>query len=796
MVSRRRPNSHGINMPFRLLAYTHGMQRYRLFVRGIVQGVGFRPFLFSLASKHSLSGFVSNHSDGVLLEVQGERSALDAFVHTLRTAPPPLAVIDEVSLEETPTCAETAFRIMESVSHANSSTPISPDIATCDDCLRELLDPTDRRFRYPFINCTNCGPRFTIIRDIPYDRPNTTMAKFAMCEACAHEYHSPENRRFHAQPNACPVCGPRIWFERNGENLWGEAAVQATVKALDQGEIVAIKGIGGFHLAVDATREDAVARLRARKGRRHKPFALMARDLEAISRYAVLGNEQSALLLSHQRPIVLAPKRVASGLAASVAPGNPLVGFMLPYTPLHYLLLGDAPLVMTSGNLSEEPIVWRNEDARLRLSNIADAFLFHDRDIHVPCDDSLIAVVPCNDSLIGVIPCNDSPIGESSASELPIRRSRGYSPMPVKLAVERPTTLAVGADLKACFCLTRGHYAYMSQHIGDMENLETLEGFERALEHFQALFRAPPERVVCDAHPGYLSSRWARSYAQENGLPLLAVQHHHAHAAAIMAEYSLPEDAVILAFTFDGTGYGTDGGIWGGEVLKARYDGFERVAHLKYIPLPGGDSAIRHPARVALAHLWTAGIDWPGDLPCVKACTPVELRILRRQLEIGGHSVRSSSMGRLFDGVAALLGLRDKVTYEGQAAIDLEALCSQSKVDSGYPVIFGRSEFDVAPMWVALIRDWRAGVEPAVLAARFHLTVAEIILYYSRRQREDCGLETIALTGGVFQNIYLLRLARQLLTTDGFRVLAHRLVPPNDGGIALGQAVIHIPLHS
>jgi hydrogenase maturation protein HypF len=738
-------------------------------VRGIVQGVGFRPFLFSLAAKHALTGFVANHSDGVAVEVQGEREAIDGFVHTLRNAPPPLAVIDGVTLEEIAACAETAFRIVESVSQADASTPISPDIATCDDCLRELLDPRDRRFRYPFINCTNCGPRFTIIRDIPYDRPNTTMANFTMCGACAEEYHSPANRRFHAQPNACRVCGPRIWFERNGETVCEEAALQATIEALVRGEIVAIKGIGGFHLAVDATNESAVARLRERKGRRDKPFALMARDLDMIAEFALLGEEQRELLRSRQRPIVLAAKRDSSSVADSVAPGNPLIGFMLPYTALHHLLLGDRPLVMTSGNLSEEPIVWRNEDARLSLAKIADAFLFHDREIHVPCDDSVLAV--------------------TAGSELPIRRSRGYSPMPVKLAVERPATLGVGADLKACFCLTRGRYAYMSQHIGDMENLETMEAFERALEHFQTLFRIHPERVVCDAHPGYLSARWARDFAQKNALPLLTVHHHHAHALALMAEHGLAEDAAILAVAFDGTGYGTDGAIWGGELLRARYDGFERVAHLKYVPLPGGDSAIRHPARVALAHLWAAGSEWPADLPCVKACTAVELRVLRRQLETGSHSVPSSSMGRLFDAVAALLGVRDKVTYEGQAAIELEALCSQGGIASGYPVIFGRAEFDVAPMWLALLEGWRRGVGAADMAARFHLTVAEIILHYSRQARDEFGLETVGLTGGVFQNVYLLRLASQLLKGEGFQVLTHRVVPPNDGGIALGQAV-------
>jgi hydrogenase maturation protein HypF len=742
------------------------MQRKRLFVRGIVQGVGFRPFVFGLANRHALSGFVANHSDGVALELQGDFSAIEAFMHTLRHEPPPLAVIDNITENEIPLLAESSFRILESAAQADRSTPISPDIATCDDCLRELLDPADRRFRYPFINCTNCGPRFTIIRDVPYDRANTTMAGFTMCPACDAEYHAPENRRFHAQPNACPVCGPRVWFEQNGQQDWDEAAIQAAKETLRRGEILALKGIGGFHLAADATNEDAVMRLRERKGRRDKPFALMARDLEIVARYAALEQEQQALLLSRQRPIVLLTQRTASNLAASVAPANPLVGFMLPYTPLHYLLLEDHPLVMTSGNLSEEPIAWRNEDAAVRLANLADAFLFHNRDIHVPCDDSVVAVW--------------------DKRELPIRRSRGYSPMPVKLPVDRPVTLGVGADLKSCFCLTRGRYAYLSQHIGDMENLETLEAFERALEHFQALYRATPERVVCDAHPGYLSSRWAHTYAQLKNLPLLKVQHHHAHAAAVMAEHGLPEDSALLAFTFDGTGYGTDGAIWGGEALLARYHGFERFAHLTYTPLPGGDSAIKHPARVALAQLWAARVEWSGDLPCVQASSAVEQRVLLRQLETNSHVVPSSSMGRLFDAVAALLGLRQTVTYEGQAAIELEALASQSTGDSVYDVSFGAAEFDVAPMWPAMIAALRRGVGRDEIAAKFHRTVAKVILHYSIRS----GSERIALTGGVFQNVYLLRLAVDLLVKNGFTVLTSRLLPPNDGGIALGQAVI------
>lgn len=750
-------------------------RRQHIFVRGIVQGVGFRPFLYGLARQHGLSGFVLNQSAGVSLEIQGPPAALQAFVNALQSSPPPLAVFDEIRIHDIPPLAsESGFRIIESTTQPNASTPISPDIATCGDCLRELFNPADRRFRYPFINCTNCGPRFTIIRDIPYDRPNTTMAAFPMCPLCQSEYDSPANRRFHAQPNACPACGPHIWFQTASSNTQHEAALQSARAALRRGEILAVKGIGGFHLAVDATNESSVARLRERKGRRDKPFALMAQNLETIANYAVLDDQSRHLLQSRQRPIVLLPAKPNTNLVASVAPGNPLIGFMLPYSPLHHLLLEneDRPLVLTSGNLSEEPIAWRNEDACTRLAHIADAFLLHNREIHVPCDDSVVAA--------------------HERRELPIRRSRGYSPMPVKLPVTRPMTLAVGAELKACFCLTRHEYAYLSQHIGDMENLETLDAFERALQHMQALFRCQPERIVCDAHPGYLSTRWARAYAEKQNLPLQEVQHHHAHALSLMAEHGLRENATALTFAFDGTGYGTDGAIWGGEVLLATYTTFQRIAHLKYIPLPGGDAAIRHPARVALAHLFTAGIDWSPDLPCVQACTATELRILQKQLAAGTHSVPTSSMGRLFDAAAAFLDIRRTVNYEGQAAIELEALAAQSPSErvEPYPVTFTDSEFDVSPLWLAMLQDLRANVSPPQIAARFHQTIAAVILHYSRRARTELGCQTIALTGGVFQNTHLLKTATHLLVNEGFQVLTHYLVPPNDGGIALGQAMI------
>ncbi len=752
--------------------------RRRLIVRGIVQGVGFRPFVFGLAQRLALAGHVGNDSGGVFIEVEGAPDALAAFLHELRANPPPLAMVDSIEVEDVPALGESAFVIVESTTRADANTSISPDVCICDDCLRELFDPADRRYRYPFINCTNCGPRFTIIQDIPYDRPLTTMSAFPMCPACAREYHDPTDRRFHAQPVACPTCGPRVWFEAPGQpTQHDDDAIRAAQAALRDGRIIAVKGIGGFHLACDATNDVALRALRRRKGRVDKPFAVMARDLAAARALAEMDDDEIALLMSKARPIVLLRRRPDAPLSELVAPGNAYVGLMLPYSPLHYLLLDGLtqPLVMTSGNLSDEPICKDNDEALRRLASLADGFLLHNRDIHMWCDDSVMRAF--------------------AGRALPIRRSRGYAPFPVQLAQPVPALIAAGGELKATFCVARDRQAYLSQHIGDMENLETLQAFERALAHFVKLFRIAPERVVCDLHPGYLSTQWAERFAAERNLPLVKVQHHHAHIAACLAEHGFAPDAYAIGVSFDGTGYGSDGAIWGGEVLVANCRTFTRVAHLKYVPLPGGDASIKRPYRTALAHLWAAGIPWDDDLPCVSACPPQERRALRRQLERSFNCPPTSSMGRLFDAIAALVGVRQTVTYEAQAAIELEALCDDAEqgqyewatttaADGGALVL------DPAPMLRRIVDDLRAGVARQVIAARLHNTLAELIAQTSDYARRQTGLNVVALSGGVFQNVQLLRRTLPRLRAAGFEVLMHRAVPPNDGGLALGQAVV------
>jgi len=749
--------------------------RRRLVVRGIVQGVGFRPFVYGLAVRHQLAGFVGNDSQGVFIEVEGPPDAIDAFIGELRANPPPLASIESIASEALPPKEETAFVIVASAQQAGASTSISPDVAICADCLRELFDPSDRRYRYPFINCTNCGPRFTIIRDIPYDRAQTTMASFAMCPRCAAEYHDPTNRRFHAQPNACPDCGPRVWFERPGQAVvWDDAAIRAAQDALRAGQIVAVRGIGGFHLACDATSDAALQALRARKGRVDKPFALMVRDLDAARALAEVSNAEAELLTGPARPIVLLRRRPDARVSPLVAPGNGYLGLMLPYSPLHYLLLDGLaqPLVMTSGNLSDEPICKDNEEARARLAGLADAFLFHNREIHIHCDDSVMRVL--------------------DGAPLPIRRSRGYAPFPVRLPRPAPMLVAAGGELKATFCITRDQNAYLSQHIGDMENLETLGTYEQAIGHFIRLFRIRPRAVICDLHPGYLTTQWAERFAAAQGLPLFKVQHHHAHIAACLVEHGFDPDERVIGVSFDGTGYGSDGAIWGGEVLIADCRAFQRVAHLKYTPLPGGDAGIKRPYRVALAHLWAAGMPWEADLPCVAACPPDEQRVLRRQLERRLNSPLTSSAGRLFDAVAALIGVRQVITYEAQAAIELEALCDQDELGR-YPFTIEDADvlvLDPAPMLRAIVDDLRAGVRRESIAAKVHNTLAKIIVEVSILLRERSGVKVVALSGGVFQNVTLLRQARAQLQAAGFRVLTHQAVPPNDGGLALGQAVI------
>ena len=764
------------------------LQRRRYRITGIVQGVGFRPFVFTLATRLGLTGFVGNDSSGVFVEVQGPAATLDIFGACVQSETPPLAHIEQITFTALPLQATHDFVIAHSQVDPTQRTLISPDQAICADCLRELFDPTDRRYRYPFINCTNCGPRFTITRDIPYDRPLTTMAGFTMCAACQAEYDDPHNRRFHAQPNACPVCGPQVSLQLPQRQSTaplptGNPALLATQQLLAAGQIVAIKGIGGFHLACAATNDGAVALLRMRKSRIDKPFAVMTLDLEQARGFAEINSDEAALLTSRERPIVLLRKRSDYALSPLVAPGNPYIGVMLPYTPLHYLLLSEGglatpfmPLVMTSGNLSDEPIVIDNQDALTKLNALADAFLLHDRPIHVPCDDSVVRVF--------------------QGRELPIRRSRGYAPFPIRLPfqVETPV-LAVGGELKSTFCLAYDDHAFLSQHIGDMENLETLDAFSRAVDHFTRIFRLTPQLIACDRHPGYLSSRWAESYrvAHDSMPPVVKVQHHHAHLAALLAEHGLRGDTPLIGCCFDGTGYGDDGAIWGGEVLLADYRQAQRVAHLAYVPLPGGDASVKRPYRTALAYLWAAGVAWDERLPPVAACSPVERGVLLRQLESGFQTVPTSSMGRLFDGVAALAGIRQVVTYEAQAAIELEAFVM---ADAGTtPYVFALSstlpwQIDPAPVIRAIAADVLNGVPLPLIATRFHLAVAELIVTLATQLRATHGLTTIGLSGGVFQNVQLLQLTFDCLQIAGFTTLVHHRVPPNDGGLALGQALI------
>lgn len=756
-------------------------QRLRIAVRGVVQGVGFRPHVSACAMRCGVTGFVGNDTNGVFIEVEGSAEALQKFQQRLIADAPPLAFIEATTATEIAVRDSESFCIVESAAAAATHTLVAPDISICEDCRRELFDPQNRRSRYPFTNCTNCGPRFTIIRDLPYDRPQTTMAAFAMCAECEREYHNPHDRRFHAQPNACAVCGPQLEFVRQGKSFSaGEDALQAAQQALRHGDIVAIKGIGGFHLACDAANDAALQTLRARKGRVDKPFAVMARDLDVVAKFAEVSEQERALLLGKERPIVLLRKRANYQLSDLIAPGNEFIGVMLPYSPLHHLLFaaslteGNVPetLVMTSGNYSDEPIATGNDEALERLSLLADSFLLHNRAIHLPCDDSVVRVF--------------------AKQELPLRRSRGYAPFPVTLPFALPPTLAVGGELKSTFCLVTDNHALMSQHIGDMENLETLHAFETSVAHFQRLFRTAPAIIVADKHPRYLSSQWASRYAREHSLPFVEVQHHHAHIAAVMAENGLPGEQPVIGFAFDGTGYGDDGTIWGGEVLLADYASSTRAAHLQYVPLPGGDATIKRPYRAALAHLWAASVEWHEALPPVAACSATEQKILQRQLATNLNCIATSSMGRLFDAVAALAGVRQTVTYEAQAAIELEALAATNVHEPYNFALLDEAPIKIAaaPLVRAVAEDVLARVPVAVIAAKFHHAVADLILQLALRLRAQTQLDQVALSGGVFQNVTLLDAAVHKLRAAGFAVFTHSRVPPNDGGLALGQAVI------
>ena len=745
-----------------------GKVRCRLHVTGTVQGVGFRPFVWRLAQRHRLAGFVRNGLDGVVIEVQGGAAAVEAFAAALRKEPPPLAEVVQIDVEERPVdpAQVDTFDILESdaarpigsaaIPASGVAAVVPADIATCPACLAELGDPANRRSRYPFINCTDCGPRYTIIRSLPYDRPQTTMAAFPMCAACAAEYADPADRRFHAQPNACPACGPTVWWTtaddpggiaitRPRDGCRGEAAIAAARSRLLAGDVLAVKSLGGFHLVCDATNEAAVGRLRDRKQRVAKPLAVMVAGIDAARRCVDVSEQERLLLESPARPIVLVRKRACGGgLAAGIAPGNDFLGLMLPALPLQHLLCAEMPpLVMTSGNLAEEPIAYDNADAAARLAGIADGFLMHDRDIETPCDDSVIRCV--------------------AGLPLPIRRSRGFAPLPIRLGRPGPAVLAVGGELKATHCATRDDQAIINQHICDIGNLETLDALE---------------------------------WAADRGIPLVPVQHHEAHVASLLADQGAAEMPVI-GVCFDGTGYGHDGTIWGGEVFLASQGAaapLVRAALLEPFALPGGDAAIRHPWRVALALLHAAGLEWDPRLAPVQAASPEAVRVLRQQLERGINCVATTSVGRLFDAVAALAGVKQSIGYEAEAAMHLEALAAEAgdaTASYALPVLPGEPlRIDWRPAVLRIVEDVGAGVESAVVASRFHAGVATAIVEVCAQLRSRMGITTVGLTGGVFQNVLLVRLAVEALRAAAFDVLVHQRVPPNDGGLALGQAVI------
>jgi len=744
-------------------------------VKGIVQGVGFRPFIYQQAIYHHLTGWVRNTSSGVEIEVNGAANDLQNFVSVIQNNPPPLARIDDFHVEPCETNHSPSFEIIASQAQPGEFIPISPDVSICADCARELFDPKDRRYRYPFINCTNCGPRFTIIQDIPYDRPKTTMAGFEMCPECEHEYENPLDRRFHAQPVACPQCGPQVWFEKERQILGKkDDAISLAREWLQNGKIIAIKGLGGYHLACDAANDQAVNNLRMRKKRTDKPFALMAFDLETLQRHCRVNADETELLLSPQHPIVILDRRPESNISPMVAPHQPTLGVMLPYTPLHMLMLEPAPdfpemFVMTSGNLSEEPIAYVDSDARERLYSLADGFLLNDRPIHMRTDDSVARVF---DKDINII-----------------RRARGYAPDPIKLPFTAASVLATGAELKNTFCITRERYAFMSHHIGDVENFETYQSFREGIEHFKKIFKLEPEVLACDLHPDYLATRYALTESSENELPLYSIQHHHAHLAACLAENHWDENELVIGLCFDGTGMGTDGAIWGGEILLGNYERYIRAFHLAYTPLPGGDTASRKASRTALSHLWSAGINWDGTIPAVDALCGEERNAVRMQLEKNINAPPTSSMGRLFDAVSAIIGVCQESTYEGQAAIELENACDLGE-NGSYLFEYEADEIQPKIMLEALLKDWYSGTDVSILASRFHNSLVDMVLNRCISIREKNDINTVVLSGGVWQNRFLFTRTVDKLQKSGFKVLRHHRVPTNDGGLSLGQAVI------
>jgi hydrogenase maturation protein HypF len=752
-----------------------GVIRRAVDVVGLVQGVGFRPFVYRLANECGLTGAIANTPAGVSIEVQGEAEAVEKFLERLPKEIPPLAKITEFTARDAEVRGEASFQIGVSRMNQAACVLVSPDVAVCDDCYREMMNPRDRRFRYPFINCTNCGPRFTIIRDIPYDRARTSMAAFRMCGACQAEYDNPTSRRFHAQPNACWDCGPQlVLIGAEGARIDAAEPLREAAKLLQKGAVVAVKGLGGFHLACDAQNEAAVEKLRERKRRVEKPFAIMVRRVEDAEKFCVVDEMSKKLLNSYERPIVLLPRRPEVAFGLGLAPGNRFLGVFLPYTPLHHLLLQSGKfeaLVMTSGNLSEEPIAIDNDEAIQRLHKIADAFLMHDREIVRRCDDSVVRI--------------------AARQPQQLRRSRGFVPVPVHLEKEIPPILAVGGELKNTVCVVRGSDAFLSQHVGDLQNLESYRFFEEAVQHLQRILETEPKVIAHDLHPDYFSTKWAQ---ERSGVELVGVQHHHAHIAACMGENHL--DGKVIGIALDGTGYGTDGAIWGGEVLVADYTAFERAAHLEYLPLPGGAAASHEPWRMAVSYLakhYGKEIE-KLELPFLAETDSRKLGVVLQTIEQDANSPRTSSCGRLFDAVAALVGLRGTVSYEAQAAIELEMAARDSESEAAYPLDLNLQgsvwQIGTKPLFEWLLRDTRKQTSVADMSRKFHNGLALVLVDAAERVRDKTKLDRVCLSGGCFLNALLLEAMTAELKQRSFDVYFHTEVPTGDGGISLGQAMI------
>lgn len=742
-------------------------------IQGIVQGVGFRPFIYNLANSLNIAGTVKNTSAGVFIEAHSTPEQLDNFYTRIQSDAPPLSRIDSIQREKIKVIFCSGFSILESEVLPGAFSIVPPDMATCPDCFAEMFDPHDRRFRYPFINCTNCGPRFSIIRRMPYDRPSTSMEGFPLCPECKAEYDDPFNRRFHAQPIACPTCGPHLSYYQNG-NLTGisEDALQKARDLIKTGGILALKGIGGYQLVCDAHNTNALDRLRSGKLRSSKPFALMAWDKEIISEYCSPSENDERLLSSPQHPIVIL--QATNNKLQHNAPGQNTLGFMLPYTPLHYLITepqNSYPdvLVMTSGNISEEPMLIDDIEAQKKLAHVADGFLGHNRPILNRVDDSVMKTLP--------------------HYYIPIRRARGYSPDPVIISEELPEVYAAGALLKNTFTLVKQKQAFVSHFIGDLDNLETYRDYEISIDNYFKLFQFTPQIVACDEHPDFLSTQFAESLACNSNLQLLKVQHHHAHLAACLAENKQPLDKAVIGLCYDGTGYGTDGAIWGGEILLGNALEFQRKAHLEYLPLPGGDQAIKKPYRILIAYLHALNIPFPENCPTNDHCSPTELQVIHSQVDKKLNIVNTSSMGRLFDAAAALIGVRQEISYEGQAAIEMEALADPDEKWT-YPFSIEDGIIQVKPLFMAIIEDQKRQISKNIIAARFHNTVANLSKQIVVNIMEETGCKTVALSGGVWQNSLLMEITTHLLNGVGVELLLHRLLPPNDGCVSLGQAVV------